>query len=158
MDTATFIGLGTVALGIGLMWWQASHRAGLWKSRLRALGLNQQGEGVLDGRGVSVTESRGILTISVCIANRSRLFDEVRADDLLALARWISPLTRAQLTTLAPLRGDWRASVVGRTLTLSGQSATIRHPELLGYLVTLACELAEGVDSRAFSTRAAMAR
>lgn len=155
---ATFIGLSSVAVGIGLLWWQASYRAGLWKSRLRSLGLNRRGEGVLDGRGITVTEQRGIITISVCISNRSRLFDEVRADDLLALARWIPPLTRAQLTTLAPLRGDWRACVAGRTLTLSGKSSTVRRPELLGYLVTLACELAEGVDGLSFSARAALAR
>jgi hypothetical protein len=156
MDMATLIGLGAVVVGAGLSYFRVCRRT--WKSRLRSLGLDHHGEGVVEGRGIRVSEQRGVLTISVCIVNRNRLYDEVRADDLLALARWIPPLTRAQLAALAPLRGEWRTCIEGRTLRLIGRSASIRRPELLSYLIYLACDLAEGVDSRRFSTRAAMAR
>jgi hypothetical protein len=126
-----------------------THRQSLgWHSALRALGLDNSGEGVLDGRGLSVVEARGQLTITVWVANRTRLLDEVQASDFLAVAPWIPALARTQLAALAPLGGDWRVVLEGRTLKLVGTRSSVRRPELFAYLVHLACDLAESVDAR----------
>jgi hypothetical protein len=144
--------IGTVAilatvLGVVLCGAAPGWRRG-WRRGLRSLGLNERGEGVVEGRGVRAFERRGELVIEVCVANRGRLLDVLEADDLLARAPWIPPLARARLGALAPLHGCWRVEVEDRTLRLRGQCASVRRPELLGFLVDLACDLAESVDSR----------
>ncbi len=148
MDTGVLVGLSFLLIGLATFCVYTHFRSRDWRTALGTLGLDTRGEGVVDGRGLSVTEAHGQLTITVFVANRTRLLDEVHADDFLAIAPWIPSLARTQLAALAPLGGNWHATLEGRTLKLTGSRSSVRRPELFTYLVQLACDLAESVDTR----------
>lgn len=87
------------------------------------------------------------MCVEVRLRNRARLVDCLQAKGPLINIQWLSPLGRTQLDALAARCDDWSVEVSGRTLKLTGNAPFFLRSDRLTYLLDVACDLAEGVDS-----------
>ena len=147
-------------LGLLVYWvWNARRRDRTWRRVGGDLGLGGRGSawsrprlaGTYRGRALEAAHHAGYFRVAVRVANRARLFDEIRSSAPLPGALWLNAAAREKLFALRHGPGGarrrwWKVRVQGHAVTLLclGTETSARH---LRDLLDLACDLAEGVDS-----------
>lgn len=150
-----------VALVIALLmtssWLRWRGRRRFWLNAASGLGMVWEREvdamrltGIHRGRAVSILVAGGRIRAAVRIVNPARLIDELRSDEPLPSAPWLTLFSRAQLLALAAgMREDvpWHVVLTGHEVSLTSAESLAHRPGRLRFLVDLVCDLAEGADA-----------
>ena len=152
------LGAPLLAGGVGTVWLRRRRTAYLWRRAANLAGLSLEVTetglalgGVYRSRSVRVASRDGQVEILVRAVNRARLIDQIRADGPLPEAPWLTGLARSELSALKThthgLGAAWSVRIADRSLVLSAAPSLARRPEQVRFLLDLACDLADGVDS-----------